>query len=180
MKVLIPCSTGLDSIYVLWKQLSTTQNDVTAVFVKENNETTNLRLRYDIRSFGRTDREGLSERSSQIMDWLKTNVRDFTYVEIGVDPAYLSKNWDEPNKVQTYVLRHSINQINSGVYDRLILCTERETTALVMVGRLKLVAQAEKPLWICSSLWPPKGGLCSLLWTARTIRRMPSPRCLRV
>jgi hypothetical protein len=126
MKVIIPCSSGLDSIYVLWKHLSTTQDDVTAVYLQENNLSSNFRIKYDIRSLEPTNRAGLVERLNEIMNWLKANVRDFTYVVHPMEQAYLSKNWDEPNNAQTYMVRYTMNQINSGEYDRLIICTERE------------------------------------------------------
>jgi hypothetical protein len=126
MKVIIPCSTGLDSVYVLWKHLSTTQDAVTAVFLQENNTSPSFRVKYDIRSFESTKRSGLLDRANEIMNWLKTNVRDFTYVVHDLDPSFLSKKWDEPNNAQTYMVRYTIDQINSGEYDRLIICTERE------------------------------------------------------
>ena len=126
MKTIIPCSTGLDSIYVLWKQLSTTQDDITVIFLTEGELQFVNKAKYDLRSLDALNRIGVTDRVSEIMAWLKSNIRDFKYFETPMELDYLSKKWDEPNNAQTYMVRYVVPKLAIGEYDKLIICTERE------------------------------------------------------
>jgi 7-cyano-7-deazaguanine synthase in queuosine biosynthesis len=137
MKVIIPCSTGLDSVYVLWKILSTTQDDVTAIFLTEGELHSTNKIKYDLRAFDAFNRIGIHDRVTSIMSWLKTNVRDFKYFETPMELDYLSKAWNEPNNAQTYMVRYATPKINTGEYDKLIICTERENDGFANGGTIQ-------------------------------------------
>ncbi len=69
-KVLIPFSGGVNSTYALWKWLSQTDHDITALFAEEDWITKKLD------DPNRHARE--NEAVDQMAAWLKSNVRDFS------------------------------------------------------------------------------------------------------
>ena len=73
MKVLIPSSGGINSTYALWRWLSQTSHEVVSVHLKEK--------------YLSDDKIQAGEDAAvAIKDWLKANVRDFTWLSaISVD-----------------------------------------------------------------------------------------------
>ena len=73
-KVLIPFSGGINSTYALYKFLSETSHDITAVYAKES------WVKLSFQDPWRQGREGRIADAK--VDWLKSNVRDFTYEKV--------------------------------------------------------------------------------------------------
>ena len=74
MKVLIPISGGINSTYAAWRWLSQTSHEVISVYFKESN------LPDD-------DIQAGEDAGIAVKDWLKANVRDFTWLSpLVVDP----------------------------------------------------------------------------------------------
>jgi len=127
MKTILPISGGLDSTYLLWKLLSETSDEITAVFVDLSSVDARFRQKYDIRSFA-FEESGTEYivKVSRIVDWLKTNVRDFTFLIEPIDVNYLTRGVGSPNNPPAYMARYAVPKINAGTYDRLCLSNEWE------------------------------------------------------
>ena len=122
MKTLITFSGGLDSTYSLWKLLSETSDEVTAVFINVENIEPGLALRYDLRAFSGSD----STTAAIAAQWLQTNVRSFNFVSQPFDASHVVRGVGNANSPQTYIARYAIPRINSGEFDRLICTSEKE------------------------------------------------------
>jgi tRNA(Met) C34 N-acetyltransferase TmcA len=73
MKTVLTFSGGIDSTYVLWKLLSETQDEITAIFISSDNLSPADFSRYDLRAF-RGSSQATADASAQ---WLQSNVRSF-------------------------------------------------------------------------------------------------------
>ena len=84
-KSILNFNGGLDSTYVLWKTLSQTDEEVTALTFKfsgDNQSPATVRLGEDHQDVKLTIVDSMA-------NWLKTNVRSFNHVVIDFDPSYL-------------------------------------------------------------------------------------------
>jgi hypothetical protein len=125
MKTILSLSGGLDSTYLLWKLLSETSDEITAVFIDVSNADHRIRQKYDIRGFTFEESGGeFGDKVQAIVDWLKTNVRDFTFIVEPVDVNYLTRGISSPNNPPAYLTRYAVPKINDGTYDRLCLSNE--------------------------------------------------------
>lgn len=127
MKTILTFSGGLDSIYALWLELTTTDNEVTAVYYSaedfsfeylknlntveiENKETSPLRWYY----------------VQQIAEVMRSVApRSFTLVKEKYDPSYLDPN-ASLNFGPTFRAAHVVRDINDGKYDRFISGINRD------------------------------------------------------
>jgi hypothetical protein len=122
MKTLIGFSGGMDSTYLLWKLLSETSDDVTALFVDMQNVNLSDYSRYDLRNFvGST-----SQIASEAAQWLAENVRPFSFVVHQFDPNYVIRGFGNCNNPQTYVARYAVQRINANELDHLVAAGEKE------------------------------------------------------
>jgi hypothetical protein len=127
MKSLIAFSGGMDSTYVLWKCLSQTTDDVTAVFFYGGNLSSTDLTKYNLRSFTEIlQLNSIDPASQAVVDWLKANVRDFTLIVEPLNTAYFSVDPNYPNNPQSYCIRRFVYDFNSGVYDQMLSSCERE------------------------------------------------------
>jgi len=122
MKTLITFSGGIDSTYALWKLLTETQDEVTALALSTETLTEAMRLRFDLRSFQGVD----VAETVEAANWLKANVRNFTLVVHNFDPTYAVKGYGNVNSPQTYTVRYAVSRINAGEFDRLLCTSEKE------------------------------------------------------
>jgi hypothetical protein len=122
MKTVLTFSGGIDSTYVLWKLLSETQDEITAIFISSDNLSPADFSRYDLRAF-RGSSQATADASAQ---WLQSNVRSFTYVVQTFDSQYAPRGFGNVNSPQTYLTRFAVPRINSGEFDRLICTSEKE------------------------------------------------------
>lgn len=127
MKTLVSLSGGMDSTYLLWKLLSETTDEITALHVDLNDLDTRTRIKYDIRSFAfEEDASANLFKINMIIDWLKANVRDFNLIVEPISTEYMVRGIGSPNNPPAYITRYAVQHINDGIYDRLCLSNEWE------------------------------------------------------
>lgn len=131
MKTVIAFSGGLDSTYVLWKLLSSTDDEVTAIHVDTTGVSPSTRYRYDLRAF-----DGGNDNAQLVVDWLQANVRSFTYIRHDFDEAYVVRGIQDVNNTQTYLVRYLATLINDGQYDQLVCCPEKENDGYANGGTI--------------------------------------------
>jgi hypothetical protein len=134
MKTIIAFSGGLDSTYGLWKVLSQTTDDVTAVFINTENMDPSLRTHYDLRGWG----VAKVAEVIPIISWLQQNIRSFTFVDQQFTTDYVVRGFGNINNFQTYVARYALPQINSGSYDRLVIPSEKENDGFSNGGTIEV------------------------------------------
>ena len=133
MKTLLSISGGVDSTYLLWKILTETTDEVVAINVDVASITQQLKLKYDIRAFNNEDAKN-ANKIKLIIEWLKANVRDFTFISEPINEAYLSRDMSYPNSPSVYFTRYSLNKINTNIADRLCISHEWENDGLANGG----------------------------------------------
>ena len=127
MKTIIGNSGGLDSTYALWKLLTATTDDVTVVLLNTDDLTANVRQKFDVRSFNSAQSNASRmTRVQAIVQWLSTNVRPCTLIEVPLDASVLRRGVEYPNNPQTVIVDWAVKKINAGEADRVIVTTERE------------------------------------------------------
>jgi 7-cyano-7-deazaguanine synthase in queuosine biosynthesis len=127
MKTIIGNSGGLDSTYALWKLLSSTDDEVTVVLLNTDDLTTQIKTKYDVRSFNsRQPNDGRVTRVRSIVDWLSANVRPCTLAEVNIDASVLKRGVEYPNNPQTIIVDWAISKINANLADKVVVTTERE------------------------------------------------------
>jgi 7-cyano-7-deazaguanine synthase in queuosine biosynthesis len=142
MKSLLLISGGVDSTYCLWKELSTTSNDVTAVFLNSRNND-NLNKATNLSAFCGGPINKANEIScNNIVDWLRKNVRDFNFINHQIDNSYFKKNASSSDNPLTYAVRYFINDLNNGIYDQFIFSYEKENDGYANGGNVNGVRQA--------------------------------------
>lgn len=122
MKTVIAFSGGLDSTYLLWKILTETQDEVTAVLVSTNTIDGDDSLKYDLRAFIGSD----FANATAAAEWLNANVRPFTFISQNFNSSYVVQGYGNPNSPPTYLTRYVLPLINNGTYDRFVLANEKE------------------------------------------------------
>lgn len=138
MKTIVTFSVGLDSTYMLWKLLTTTTEEITAVYLTPGELVSTNASPYDLRSYDMVCNHSLNlDRSNQIAAWLKTNVRDFTLLHLPVEVSRLSKEWNVPNSPVSYVTWWGSEQINAGTYDKIVITHEKENDGFANGGTVQ-------------------------------------------
>jgi hypothetical protein len=137
MKTLVPFTGGMDSTYLLWKLLTETSDEITAVNFDIGNTDPYLRGKYNLRSFTPEDfRLEQADRVINIAIWLKQNVRDFTFVKEPISKDFLAKDLALPNNTAGYFARYAIPKINNGDFDRMCLSHEWDNDGLSNGGTI--------------------------------------------
>jgi hypothetical protein len=125
MKTVISLSGGLDSTYVLWKLLSTTTEEITAIFLDNQKLSKEDVEKYDIRGYENININVQQREVVQnICEWLKKNVRSFTFIKHPIDSSRF--HLDNTNSLITYFIDYSIEMINAGTIDKIVCSTEKE------------------------------------------------------
>jgi hypothetical protein len=127
MKTFVSLSGGMDSTYLLWKLLSETTDEITALHVDLTSLAPKLIQKYDIRSFSfEEDAAANLTKINEITAWLKTNVRDFNLIIEPISTDYMVRGIGSPNNPPAYITRYAVQHINDGTYDRLCMSNEWE------------------------------------------------------
>ena len=129
MRTLMGFSGGLDSTYVLWKLLTTTNHQITVVHINFDSELASIQ--YPNYRFGGYD-DPCSKKIAaikkkkmlKVLDWLRSNVRSFNYQELEVEERYLSK--DLPNCSNSFMSFYAAEQINENLFDKIVFSMEKE------------------------------------------------------
>jgi 7-cyano-7-deazaguanine synthase in queuosine biosynthesis len=121
MKTLLAFSGGIDSIYLLWKELRETNHEVTAVFY--TGENINTDMRNDLKVINVEDRKFADVRWVQIQKMAQAIMdvtRPFSIIREAIDPALL----DEENTLFNHAAAHrtamAVQHLNAGLYDRFV------------------------------------------------------------
>jgi hypothetical protein len=122
MKTIITFSGGVDSTYELWRLLTTTDDEITAVFVNIDNLNLAETARYDLRAFAGSN----STIAQSAATWLQNNCRSFTFLNQTFDTSFCVRGYGNVNSPQTYITRFAVPRINAGEFDRLICTSEKE------------------------------------------------------
>jgi hypothetical protein len=137
MRTLVPLTGGMDSTYLLWKLLSQTQDEITAINLDFGNTDPDLRRKYDLRAFSPEDWTfGHSDKPQLVAAWLKTNVRNFTTVTEPMTVEFMSKDINFPNNPPGYLARYAVKKINNNEFDRLCLANEWENDGAANGGTI--------------------------------------------
>jgi hypothetical protein len=127
MKTLVAFSGGLDSIYVLWKELTETDNEVTAVFysgekLSETDRTAFYVMNVEERQFG----IARWSHVQKIAKAIESAARKFHLVKEFYDPAALDAEDFCFNYAPAIRTRMAVKQINDGLYDKFMSGTCRD------------------------------------------------------
>lgn len=107
-KTLVAVSGGFDSTYILWKLLSSTDDEITAIHFDKSYVTENRKhLQSQMSVY-----EKIIIRN--IQNWLTANTRSFNYIT-----HVVSGYEDGRQSPEMYMLKYTGTQINSGTYDRV-------------------------------------------------------------
>jgi hypothetical protein len=122
MKTILTFSGGVDSTYLLWKLLTTTDDEITAVFVDTSSLSFPEAARYDLRAFFNSNLETAQTAAA----WLQANCRSFTFLNQTFDTSFCVRGYGNVNSPQTYITRFAVPRINVGEFDRLVCTSEKE------------------------------------------------------
>jgi 7-cyano-7-deazaguanine synthase in queuosine biosynthesis len=129
MKTLIGISCGVDSTYMLWKLLTSTEDEITAVFFRYIHGAPKMR------SMTPTQDGSFSEtRAFEIINWLQSNTREFNFVVEELDNSFYDPNGI--NNPLTYLVRYAADKINNSVYDRIVFSNEKENDGYANGGTI--------------------------------------------
>lgn len=129
MRTVMGFSGGLDSTYVLWKLLSDTNNDVTVIHINyDSNLTQSSFSEYKFGGYDDPCSKDISlikkQKMLNVLNWLRSNVREFTYEELELEKKYLSK--DIPNCSNSYMAFYAAEKINDNIFDEVLFSMEKE------------------------------------------------------
>ena len=118
-KTLVCLSGGLDSTYVLWKTLSTTDDEITAVFFDASHVTESgsgsIAASKAERAYNASLSPYYQKAARNVVNWCSSNIRPVTFLVKNF------KNMAESDSVFTHMIKSCASMINSGEYDRLLM-----------------------------------------------------------
>lgn len=153
MKTFVPFSGGLDSTYLLWKLLSQTTDEITALYVDVKSTDPYILTKYDIRSFSLY--EGSTERMNNVnnvVSWLKENVRNFNFVIEPMNTQFLVRDINNPNSTASYFTRWAAPKLNDGTLDRICLAHEWDNDGYGNGGTVGLNRRPGS--WVAHDIFP--------------------------
>ena len=127
MKTLLAFSGGIDSIYLLWKELRETDNEITAVFYTGEKIDEDMREKFKIINV--EDKRFADIRWVQLQKMVKAiadETRQFSFIREPLDPQFLDKNTDNKNlfnHAASLRVATAVRHINAGTYDRFAVGT---------------------------------------------------------
>lgn len=122
MKTLLAFSGGIDSIYLLWKELTETNNEITAVFYTGEKIDTEMRNNFNVlnveeKMFAQVRTVQLQKIASEIMK----QTREFVFITEAIDPVFLDTDTNNKkllNHAATLRTAMGVRDLNDGKYDR--------------------------------------------------------------
>lgn len=134
MKVVTDISGGADSTYLLWKLLSTTTDEVTAIFI-DGSASNYERVIYDLRGVSNEHSIPIIRQTVEnVVAWLKQNVRDFNFVVYNLDVNVFPIGNNIPNSRTAFWAKKAIDGLNAGIYDKMCMASEYENDGFSDVG----------------------------------------------
>lgn len=134
MKVVTDISGGADSTYLLWKLLSTTTDEVTAIFI-DGSASYSDRVIYDLRGVNAEQSMPIIRQTvANVVSWLKQNVRDFTLITYQLDINAFPIGNSVPNSRTAFWMKKAVDGVNSGEFDKICSGSEFENDGFSDVG----------------------------------------------
>jgi hypothetical protein len=121
MKTLLAFSGGIDSIYLIWKELRETNHEVTAVFY--TGERIDTEMRNELHVLNLEDRKFADVRWVQIQKMAKAIedvTRPFSIIREAVDPDLLDQQNKLFNHAASLRTAMAVRHLNAGLYDRFV------------------------------------------------------------
>lgn len=121
MRSLVSFSGGLDSLYVLWKELTETSNEVTAVYFVSKNIPYKLYEQYKIRTMTPLwTSVKIADRLKNVQSALIEKTRPFEMAIVRYDLSKLVDPATGSNHASVLRTRWAVDRINAGMYDRFV------------------------------------------------------------
>lgn len=121
MKTLVAFSGGVDSLYVLWNELTKTNHEVTAVFYTGEKIDSAMRNKFNIINVeSQAFANARSIQLKDIADKIMKATRQFTFIKESIEPELLDTDIDNPlllNHAATLRTAMAVKKINAGTYD---------------------------------------------------------------
>jgi len=121
MRTLLAFSGGIDSIYLLWKELKETNNEITAVFY--TGEKINTEMRNKLKVLNLEDKMFSDVRWIQIQiiaNAIMRDTRQFSIIREAIEPEFLDKENTLFNHAAALRTAMAVKHLNSGLYDRFV------------------------------------------------------------
>lgn len=130
MKTLLAFSGGMDSIFLLWKELTETNNEITAVFYTGEKINTEMRNNFNVlnveeKIFAQVRTVQLQNMASAIMK----QTREFVFMTEALDPVFLDTDTNNKylfNHAASLRVANAVRRINAGEFDRVIFGTSKD------------------------------------------------------
>ena len=119
MKSIVAFSGGLDSIYVLWKELVETSNEVTAVYFVTPQVVETIKVKHKLQAFTNAGlSESLATKMVSLANAIQLQTRQF---DIAIVPYDLSKVVRSgSNHAAILRVKWAVDRINAGLADRFV------------------------------------------------------------
>jgi 7-cyano-7-deazaguanine synthase in queuosine biosynthesis len=121
MKSIVAFSGGLDSIYVLWKELTETSNEVTAVYFATPNHIYNIRQKYKIKAISPASQSiPLANKMQELAFIIEKQTRPFSMAVVPYDSSKIVDPETGSNHGSVLRVKWAIDRINAGMADRFV------------------------------------------------------------
>lgn len=121
MKSIVAFSGGLDSVYVLYKELTETSNDVTAVYFVTGDYLYNIRQKYKVNALTTPAQSAeLANKIVDLVDVIKSKTRPFDLAIVPYDMSKIVRIENGSNHASVLRVKWAIDRINAGMADRFV------------------------------------------------------------
>jgi tRNA(Ile)-lysidine synthase TilS/MesJ len=121
MKSIVAFSGGLDSIYVLWKELTETSNEVTAVYFVTSGHLYDVREKYEVKALTTPIQSmALANKISDLASLIESKTRPFSMAIVPYDTTKIIKPSNGSNHASVLRVRWAIDHINASLADRFV------------------------------------------------------------
>jgi hypothetical protein len=121
MKSIVAFSGGLDSIYVLWKELTETSNEVTAVYFVTPSDVMRLKEKYKFQAYtNQMQSDSLSLRMTGLADVIANKTRPFHMAIVPYDLSKVVRPENGSNHAAVLRVKWAVDRINAGLADRFV------------------------------------------------------------
>lgn len=138
MKTILAFSGGLDSVYLLWKELTSTDNEVTAVYFANEDIPTQTGEYHTTDIESQEDSKARWYHIQNIAEVMKGETRDFALIKIAYDKSLLSETDWAINHGARLRVQQLVPKINDGTYDRYTAGFERENDGWAFISKVYL------------------------------------------
>jgi 7-cyano-7-deazaguanine synthase in queuosine biosynthesis len=121
MKSIVAFSGGLDSIYVLWKELTETSNEVTAVYFVTPPVVEAIKAKHKLQAFTNSGMsEALALKMQSLAAAIQSKARPFDMAVVPYDMSKIVQSDTGNNHAAVLRVKWAIDRINAGLADRFV------------------------------------------------------------